>query len=157
MNHTRLILALALVPAAAVLAGCGPAATPAEQAKTDPAAEPWYAETAERLTKMDRAAEQLLQTGRLQEAAAIVTSGQSLQNRLLTAPRPTLAAMEAVADLDQLYGRMLISNGYYGSARLLFQKNVTRWKTWKSPTPETAQRLKQAQSAIAECDRHMGA
>jgi hypothetical protein len=51
---------------------------------------------------------------------------------------------------------MLVSNGYYGSARLLFQKNVTRWKTWKPRTPETDRRLKQANSAIAECDRHMG-
>jgi hypothetical protein len=145
-----------LILAAGLLTGCGPAAAPAESSKADPATEPWYAETTERLTKMDRAAEQLLQAGRSQEAAAIVTSGQSLETRLLTAPRPTLAAMEAVADLDQIYGQMLISNGYYGSARLLFQKNITRWKTWKPPTPETERRLQQAQSAIAECDRHMG-
>jgi hypothetical protein len=111
----------------------------------------------ERLTSMDRAAEQLVQNGRAQEAAAIVTSGQSLQNRLLTAPRPTLAAMEAIADLDQIYGTMLISNGYFGEARLLFQKNVTRWKTWKPRTAETETRLKQAKDSIAECDRHMGA
>jgi hypothetical protein len=65
--------------------------------------------------------------------------------------------MEAVSDLDHLYGRMLVSNGYYGSARLLFQKNVTRWKTWKPPTPDTDRRLKEAETAIAECDRHMGA
>jgi hypothetical protein len=75
---------------------------------------------------------------------------------LLAAPLPTLAAMEAIADLDQVYGRMLIYNGYYGSARLLFQKNVTRWKNWKPPTPDTERRLKDANSAIAECDRHMG-
>jgi len=105
---------------------------------------------------MDRAAEQLLQSGRSKEAAAIVTSGQSLQNRLLAAPRPTLEAMEAIADLDRIYGRMLVSNGYYGEARLLFQKNVTRWKTWKPPTPDTERRLKEANSDIAECDRHMG-
>jgi hypothetical protein len=105
---------------------------------------------------MDLVAEQLLQSGRAQEAAAIVTSGESLQSRLLAAPRPSLEAMEAIADLDHVYGQLLISNGYYGSARLLFQKNVTRWKTWKLPTPETEGRLKQALSDIAECDRHMG-
>jgi hypothetical protein len=156
MNRAHRILVLILVPAAALLPGCGPAAAPVQPSKADPAGEAWYAETAERLTRMDRAAEQLFQSGRSQEAAAIVTSGQSLQTRLLTAPRPTLAAMEAVADLDQVYGQMLISNGYYGSARLLFQKNVTRWKTWKPAAPETEQRLKQAQAAISECDRHMG-
>jgi hypothetical protein len=105
---------------------------------------------------MDRAAEQLFQSGRTQEAAAIVTSGQALQGRLLSAPRPTLEAMEAIADLDQVYGQLLISNGFYGEARLLFQKNVTRWKTWKPRTPETDRRLTQANTAIAECDRHMG-
>jgi hypothetical protein len=156
MNRAQPILVLVFVSAAALLAGCGPAAAPVESSKTDPAAESWYAETAERLTKMDRAAAQLFQNGRPQEAAAIVTSGQSLQTRLLAAPRPTLAAMEAVADLDQLYGQMLIANGYFGSARLLFQKNVTRWKNWKPPTPETDARLKQAEAGIAECDRHMG-
>jgi len=143
-----------LVFAAVLLGGCAPAPVATPQA--DPAHEAWYGETTQRLTSMVRAAEQLLQSGRSQEAAAIVTSGESLQNRLLTAPRPTLEAMEAVADLDQLYGRMLISNGYYGSARLLFQKNVTRWKTWKPQTPETDRRLKEANAAIAECDRHMG-
>jgi hypothetical protein len=144
-----------LVLAAGLLAGCG-ARAPAEVPKTDPTAESWYPQTTERLANMDRAAEHLFQDGRSQEAAAIVTSGQSLQGRLLAAPRPTLAAMEAIADLDQIYGRMLISNGYYGSARLLFQKNVTRWKTWKPQTADTERRLKEADAGIAECDRHMG-
>jgi hypothetical protein len=144
-----------LILAAALLTGCAPSA-PVATPQADPATEAWYAQTVERLTAMDRAAEQLFQSGRSQEAAAIVTSGQVLQSRLLSAPHPPLEAMEAVSDLDHLYGRMLVSNGYYGSARLLFQKNVTRWKTWKPQTPETDRRLKQANSAIAECDRHMG-
>jgi hypothetical protein len=79
-----------------------------------------------------------------------------LQTRLLSAPRPTLAAMEAIADLDRVYGKMLVSNGYFGEARLLFQKNITRWKTWKPQTPETERRLKEANADIAECDKHMG-
>ena len=151
MNRVRCWPVLGLL----LLAGCGPSA-PAEAPRVDPVTESWYAQTTERLAEMDRAAEQLFQNGRAQEAAAIVTSGQALQGRLLAAPRPTLAAMEAIADLDHIYGQLLISNGYYGSARLLFQKNVTRWKTWKPQTPETDRRLKQANSAIAECDRHMG-
>jgi hypothetical protein len=146
---------LSLLLAAALLSACGPAA-PAPPAHVDPASESWYPETTARLAKIDQVAAQLVQSGRAQEAAAIVTSGINLQTRLLTAPRPTLEAMEAIADLDHIYGQMLIANGYYGSARLLFQKNVTRWKTWKAPTPETESRLKQALSDIAECDRHMG-
>jgi hypothetical protein len=149
--------ALALLFSAALwLTGCAPSA-PVSTAKADPTTENWYPQTTDRLATMVRSADQLFQNGRAQEAAAIVTSGQSLQNRLLTAPRPTLGAMEAIADLDHLYGRMLMSNGYYGSARMLFQKNVTRWKTWKPQTPDTEARLKQANAAIAECDRHMGA
>jgi hypothetical protein len=147
-------LALTLL-GAAVLAGCGPSnnvVTP----KADPTTESWYAPGAERLANLDRSAEQFLQAGRTQEAAAIVTSAQALQGRLLAAPRPTLAAMEAIADLDRIYGRLLVSNGYFGEARLLFQKNVTRWKTWKPQTPETEKRLQDANSDIAECDRHMG-
>jgi hypothetical protein len=144
-----------LLLAAALLAGCGPSA-PSEANKVDPTTESWYPDTTQRLAKMDRAAEQLFDAGRPQEAAAIITSAQSLQTRLLAAPRPTLEAMEAVADLDQIYGRMLISNGYYGSARLLFQKNITRWKNWKPQSADTERRFKDASAAIAECDRHMG-
>ena len=144
-----------LVAAAALLAGCGPAPK-AEAPKVDTTTETWYAQSTERLTKMDRSAEQLFQAGRSDEAAAIVTGAEALQARLLAAPRPTLEAMEAVADLDRIYGKMLISNGYFGEARMLFQKNITRWKVWKPQTSETERRLKEANSDIAECDRHMG-
>jgi hypothetical protein len=66
-----------------------------------------------------------------------------------------LYAMNREADQDDLYGRMLFSNHHYGWARLLFQKNLSRWKHWQPQTPETARLLKQAESAIAECDRHI--
>jgi len=92
--------ALMLLFAAVLLAGCGPS-TPAVAPKVDPTTEAWYAPGVERLTTMDRSAEQLLQAGRTQEAAAVVSGAQSLQGRLLAAPRPTLAAMEAIADLDR--------------------------------------------------------
>jgi hypothetical protein len=150
MNRVLLTLS-----AAALLAGCGPAPT-AQAPKTDPTTEAWYADGTKRLTSMDRAAEQYFQAGRKDEAAAIIQSGVPLQDRLLAAPRPTLEAMEAIADLDRIYGKMLISNGYFGEARLLFQKNITRWKVWKPQTAETERRLKEANSDIAECDKHMG-
>jgi hypothetical protein len=142
--------------AAALLAGCGPSSPHAQAPKVDPTTETWYAQSTERLANMDRTAEQLFKAGRADEAAAIVSNGQSLQARLLAAPRPTLEAMEAIADLDRIYAKMLISNGYFGEARMLFQKNITRWKVWKPQTPETERRLKEANSDISECDRHMG-
>jgi hypothetical protein len=142
--------------AAALLAGCGPSSPSAQAPTADPATDSGYVQSTARLTEMDRAAEKLFQAGRTQEAAAIVTRGEALQTRLLAAPRPTLEAMEAVADLDRIYAKLLISNGYFGESRLLFQKNITRWKTWKPQTAETERRLKEANSDIAECDRHMG-
>jgi hypothetical protein len=139
--------------AAALLCGCS--APPADQPKTDPTTEASYGRAVQELASMGRQAEELLQNGKSDEVAAIVSNGQPLLDRLLAAPRPTLAAMEAVSDFDQLYGKLLVGNGYFGSARLLFQKNGTRWKTWKPQTPETARRLKLALEGIAECDRHM--
>jgi hypothetical protein len=146
----------ALILAAAVLAGCGAAPAPVEKARTDPTLEPVYGETVRQVAALAREAEQNLKAARPDEAAAIITRGQPLLNRLLAAPRPTLEAMEAVSDLDQVYAQMLLGNHYYGSARMLFQKNVTRWRTWKPQTAETERRLKLATSGIAECDQHMG-
>ena len=140
--------------AAVLLCGCS-TAPPVDQTKADPTTQASYGLAVQELASMGRQAEELLHNGKSDQAAAIVSNGQPLLDRLLAAPRPTLAAMEAVSDFDQLYGRMLVGNGYFGSARLLFQKNATRWKTWKLQTPETARRLKLALDAIAECDRHM--
>ena len=131
---------LYVILAAALLCGCS-AAPPADQPKSDPTTEASYGLAVQELTAMGRRAEELVREGKSDLAAAIVSNGQPLLDRLLAAPRPTLAAMEAVSDFDQLYGRLLVGNGYFGSARLLFQKNVTRWKTWKPQTPETARRL----------------
>jgi hypothetical protein len=140
--------------AALLLAGCSTAPPPV-QPKPDPTAEPGYAIAVGELASMGRRAEQLFQDGQTDQAAAIVSRGQPLVEKLLAPPLPTLAAMEAVSDFDQLYGRLLIHNGYFGSARMLFQKNVTRWRTWKPQTGDTARRLKLARDGIAECDRHM--
>jgi hypothetical protein len=138
-----------------VLAACSPAPPPRPKAKPDPVSEPWYSQTVQQLTAMDREAESALHNGGPDRAAAIITSGQPLIHRLLSVPYPTLSAMEAVSDLDQLYGRMLLSNRHYVWARVLFQKNLTRWSTWTPQTPETLRRLKTARSAVAECDRHI--
>ena len=117
--------------------------------------EEWYRQTTEQLTAMNRDVESLLKRGGFDQAAAIIMKAQPLQNRLLAVPQPTLAAMEAASDLDNLYGRMLLRNRHYGWARSVFQKNVVRWKNWKPQTSETVHRLKIADSAIAECDRNL--
>ena len=139
----------------ALLAACSPA-PPRPKPKPDPVSEPWYTQTVGQLTAMNREAENSLRHGEPDRAAAIVTNGQPLIHRLLSVPYPTLSAMEAVSDLDQLYGRMLLGNRHYVWARVFFQKNLTRWSNWTPQTPETLRRLKMARSAVAECDRHSG-
>jgi hypothetical protein len=105
---------------------------------------------------MNRETESLLRRGKVTQAGAVILKGQPLMTRLLSVPRPTLAAMEAASDLDHLYGGMLLKNGNYGWARMFFQKNVARWRNWKPRTEETARRLKLAESMIAQCDRKLG-
>jgi hypothetical protein len=107
------------------------------------------------LATLDRDATANFRAHKPDAAAALIEKGEPLRDRLLSVPKPTLEATEAASDLDQIYGEMLMSNRNYGWARLMFQKNVARWKLWKPQTPETASRLKQAQAAIAECDRRM--
>ena len=109
----------------------------------------------EQLAGMNGNAERLFENGKSDEAAAVIEKAQPVMKRILSAGPPTLAAAEAASDLDDLYGRMLLSNRHYAWARWIFQKNLARWKHWTPPTPETALRLKQAQSAILECDRHL--
>jgi hypothetical protein len=141
-----------------LLSGCAPAPAPAPQPKTavDPVTEAWYGVATSELAAANREAEGLLREGKDDRAAAVITKGQTLSGRLLAAPRPTLAAMEAASDLDQLYAKMLLDNRNFGWARLTYQKNASRWKNWRPQTDETARRLKLAQEGIAECDRRIG-
>ena len=117
--------------------------------------EEWYGKTVQQLAGMNREAEDLLAHGKLEQASAIIAKGQPLESRLLSVPRPTLAAMEAASDCDHLYGRTFLLSHNYVWARMMFQKNLARWKNWMPQTPDTARRLKQAQDAIAECERKM--
>ena len=104
---------------------------------------------------MNHEAVSSFESGKSDQAAALIEKGQPLMKRLLSVPRPTLEATEAASDLDDLYGRMLLANRHYGWARLLFQKNLARWKHWQPRTPDSARRQQQAEDAIAECDRHI--
>ncbi len=147
--------ATALALFAALLTACGsdpaPAAAPSQKAGD----QAWYPGVLAQLTDLNRAAETLFKNNQPDQAAALIQRGEPLASRLLSVPRPTLEATEAAADLDQLYGRMLLSNHRYGWARLQFQKNLARWKHWQPQTPETERRLKLAQASIAECDKHI--
>jgi hypothetical protein len=104
---------------------------------------------------MNREAKALFEKGKGDDAAALIVKGEPLSKRLLSVSQPTLAATIAASDLDELYGKMLLSNHNYGWARLMFQKNLARWKYWKPQTAETEARLKNAEADIAEVDRRI--
>jgi hypothetical protein len=66
---------------AVLLAGCAPAPAPVTKVAPDPVTEDWYAPVTAQLAAMDREAESLLHAGKSDQAAAIITQGQSLANR----------------------------------------------------------------------------
>jgi hypothetical protein len=121
----------------------------------DPTKEPWYAETTQKLTAMMRDANALYKDGKADDAAALIEQGKPLQDKLVAVQKPTLEATLAAADLDDLYGRMLLANRHYAWARLLFQKNYARFRHLDPQTPETSLRLKAAEDYMDECDKHL--
>lgn len=126
-----------------------------ESVAPDATREPWYAQTVSELSNLNSQAETFFRQGKGEEAAKIMGQSRPLAERLLSVRRPSLEALESASDYDDLYGRMLLANRHYGWARLFFQKNQARWKNWQPRTPEIERRLKQAEAAIAECDRHI--
>ena len=138
---------------ALLLIACG---VPPRPQPTAPAADtPAYAELSGQLTSLNREAEADLKKGQGDKAATAVQNGLPIQAKLLEAPRPTLEAMQAISDLDDIYARMLLAGQREGWARIMYQKNVVRWRYWKPETDDSARRLKQAQAGIAECDRRL--
>jgi hypothetical protein len=148
------VLRLITIPLVAILlSACAPAPEPVKPGPPpDPTAEAWYAPAVAKLAGLDRDAEAAFHKNDQDKAAALIEQAKPVSARLLAVPRPTLEAMEAASDLDQLYGQMLFTNHNYGWARLFFQKNSSRWKIWKPQTPETNRRLKLAEDGIAACD-----
>jgi len=135
-----------------VLTACAPAPPPQPATPKDETKEPWYTETVDQLAKQNRDASHLWQTGKEDQAAKLIQAGEPMASRLLSVRNPTLAAMQAASDLDDLYGRMLFSNHNYGWARLFFQKNAARWKVWQPQTADTEARRKEALKEIDDCD-----
>ena len=121
--------------------------------KKDITEEAWYPKTAENLSALDRKAEAAFHSGDQDKAAALIEQGKKLQEQLLEARQPTLSAMQAVADLDELYGDMLFTNRNYGWARMFYQKNLARWKHFPEQNDETTRRVKLANDGIAACDK----
>jgi len=152
---SRLIPALALLTGALLLTGCQSGPPVAAVPKADPASDPGYREDEEKLAAMVAETRKLLGDGKGDAASALVVSGEEVAGRLLAIPKPSLNAMQSASDLDQIYGEMLLSNKRYGWARMLFQKNLARWRYWQPQTDDTMRRLNQARKAIAECDRHI--
>lgn len=143
----------ALITVCRLLMGCAPA--PVANVQPDPTANAAYTRNVEQLAVMFREASALVEAKKLDEAGAVVTKAQPLIERVLSVPKPTLEAMQAASDFDQLYGRMLLANRHFGWARMLFQKNIARWKNWNPQTGDTARRVKLAAEAMSECDRHI--
>lgn len=139
-----------------LLAGCGsgPDST-RDTVRADETTEPWYSQTVAELVAKNRESRELYKVGNADAAAAIMEEARLLTGRLLAVRTPTLEAMQAASDLDDLHGRMLLANHHYGWARLLFQKNVARWKNVQPRTEDSLKRWKEAEAAIAECDRNI--
>ena len=142
---------LVLIPVF-LLVDCSSAPRPAAPLP-DPTMEAWYGPMVARVNALRADAESLVKAGNFDDAAARITEALPLVKRLISVPRPSVAAMEAASDIDDLYARMLMRNGHLGWARLQFQKNVARWRIWTPQTDETRRRREQAEAAMLECDR----
>jgi hypothetical protein len=143
-----------LLLTALLVTACG-SPEPVKQAERDPTAEPWYGDTLRQLTDINTKAKDLFHKGKNDDASALILQGEPLSNKLLGVSKPSLAAMIAAADLDELYGQMLLSNRNYGWARMFFQKNLARWRHWTPQNDETARRMQEANEEIVECDKHI--
>src|SRR5580704_3036851 len=88
-----------------LLTGCGqpgPSAQPVAHADETKSAA--YRETVAQLVAMNREAEADYKAGKSDLAAKIMEEEKPLVSRVLSPPQPSLEAVEAASDLDQLYG-----------------------------------------------------
>jgi hypothetical protein len=149
MFDARLSVSFFLV----LLMGCGSTPGVAPVAHPDETKSVAYREAVAQLAAMNREAEADYKSGKSDLAAKIMEQEKPLVSRVLSPPLPSLEAVEAASDLDNLYGTMLLHNKHYGWARVMFQGNLARWKHWRPITEESTRRLKEAEAAIEECDK----
>src|SRR5512140_2047791 len=102
-----------LVVFAVFLTGC----SSAPEVPRDPTKEAGYGATVEQLIPLVREAEAAFANHKPDEAAKLIEKAEPLAKQVVSVPHPTLAAAQAASDLDDLYGRMLLSNRHYGYAR----------------------------------------
>jgi hypothetical protein len=139
----------------AAMSGCGGASAPAPVTSIDETKSTAYQETVSQLSAMNREAEAAYRSGKADDAARIMDQEKPLITRVLKPPKPSLEAMVAASDLSQLYGTMLLNNRHYGWARVMFQENLARWKSWRPVSEDTKRRLQLASDGIADCDKHL--
>ena len=140
--------------AVALLCGaCSGTPEPARLLPRDASHEVWYSTATTELTELTAHAKQDFKTGKVDAASVLIQQGETVSARLMSIPRPSLAAFEATSDLDELYGQMLFHNRHYGWARLQFQKNLARWKHVQPQTADSGRRSVSAQAQIEQCDR----
>ena len=145
-------MGVALAVGLSLVACAPPPPKPAPKAGEKPEG---YDAAVRRLADMVNVGNQFFANGRPDDASRVISDGLLMQNQILSVPQLDLAGTVAVSDLDDLYGRMLLASRHYGDARLLFQKNLARWRMWKPQNEESAKQLKHAQDQIAECDKHI--
>lgn len=147
MRYSFTLLALAL-------ASCS-APPPAPKKAADPTTESAYTGAVTALEQLNREAAAELAKGRRPEAGALIERGEAPAKTLLAAPHPSLAALQAVSDRDQMYAEMLMANRHWTHARQMLLKNALRWRHWQPQTPDSERRRLAAEQAIAECDRNL--
>lgn len=153
-NQAKTVVSAAGTLAAALLCGaCSATPQPAKPLPRDLSTEAWYATATTELTELTAQAKQDFKTGKIDAASVLIQQGETVSARLMSIPRPSLAALEATSDRDELYGQMLFRNRHYGWARLQFQKNLARWKHSQPQTAASARRLAAVQLEIDQCDR----
>jgi hypothetical protein len=154
-NETKSAVAAVTLAFALLCSACSAQPEARKPPLRNPSSEAWYQTATIELTKLAAEAKQDFKRGKLEAASSLIERGETVSARLMAVPRPSLTAMQAASDLDELYGQMLFRNRHYGWARLQFQKNLARWKHFQPTDAGSARLMAVAQSEIEQCDRAM--
>jgi hypothetical protein len=136
-----------------IFAGCGKMAPP--RAVTEAEAGDTYRKALSDLQRLNAEAAEFRKAKNLNAASDRITEGIVPAKILLAVREPSLAALEAVSDHDQMWAEMLMENRHFGHARQMWATEVARWKNYPNPAPSIQARLARAQKGIADCDRQL--